>query len=153
MNICRISELFKSLLNLDYNREFKLGFLAGIVIFLVLALLVRIIFIFIITSRRRCPGILMPTSQGSIFVSTAAIADLIEKETESFAHVKIYKTHLLREDNSISIELIVAIRFKDEKVVNMLEQMQLKILDSLKERLGIDRVKSVNIRIRKFHSE
>ena len=128
---------------------FKVGFTTGVAVFLVLAILTRLLFIFFAAQSRKCPGISIPASRGKIFVTASAIADLVERCADSFGHVRIDKVLLLKEKDSISINLHIVLQDREE-LLNTSEQLQSRILEILKSRFGIECVKTVNIKVKKI---
>ncbi len=129
--------------------SFKVGFISGVAVFLVLAILTRLLFIFFSAHSRKCHGITIPGPRGNVFVTAAAVGNLVERCADSFGHVRIDKVLLIREKDSISISLHVVLQDKEE-LLKVSEQLQNKIFEILKSRFDIECVKTVNIRVKKI---
>lgn len=131
-------------------QNFNLGFIAGVVVFLVLALIVRLIIMIIISNSKKSPGVKIKITNGNIFISSTAISDLVQLTAETFANIEIEKVNLLKDKNSLYIDLKIILGNKDEPFTGTAELLQSKILESLKDRFGIDAIREINVYIRKI---
>jgi len=137
------------------NRDllnFKYGYLTAVVLILGLTL----IFLFlryIYRYPRRSHGVEIKGPRGSIFISSGAISDLVKSIGEEYDLIEISKVHLL-EDRDISyLELQVNLdNDKESSFITLSDELQNNILNTLKERFGIDTVKEVKLTLRKIES-
>ncbi len=133
-----------------YN--FKMGFMGGVLVFFVLAILTRIIFLFYVSRLNLCKGISIKGANGKIFISASAVADLVRLSSSSFNEIRIEKIALINDKDFLSIDLQISIMNGKDPLTMILESLQAKILETLSDRLGVNSVKSVNIKVKKVVS-
>ena len=132
--------------------NFNYGFIAGVVVFFVLAIFTRLIFFVFFSNPNRCPGITIRAEKGKIFFSAGAIADIVRIASSSFTNVRLDKIYLIKEKDILSIDITTTIINREDPLTGTMEMLQAKILDTMSERLGISSVKSVNISVKKIPS-
>lgn len=133
-----------------YN--FKIGFLAGVIVFFLLAILTRLIIFFFISNKNRCDGISISSLKGKIFVSASAISDLVRIAASSFGEIKIEKIALKKNNETLYLDIAISIISGKDPISGVIEMLQAKILDTLNDRLSVNSLRSVNVKVQKIVS-
>lgn len=150
-----ISKLFDLLLNakdLDLQ-NFKHGFFAGVIIFAVLAIIIRLaILIFFSGGDKKSMGIKISNENGSIIISTTAVSDLVKAVGNSIKHVEVSKVKLFEssKDKSLYLEVHLIMGGSDTKFGELSNELQQKIINVVRDRFGADCIKSVIVNLDKI---
>jgi hypothetical protein len=127
-------------------QEFKLGFVAGILLFFILAVIIRLSVLLFFSRDKRSKGIRIMGDEGTIVISPSAVSDLIKGIGNSIKHIEVSNVKLLEEKESgafITVHLIMeGIETNFSKISS---DFQKKIQESLKEQLGIECIKKIVI--------
>ncbi len=148
-----MKEIFDFLLN-DYGSKellnFKEGFLTGLIV--VIGLTIVLLFLrYIYRYPRRSKGIEISGVKGSIFITSGAISDLVKSIGDEYELMEIYKVHLLEDKDFSYLELQVNMENdKESSFITLSDDIQNNILNTLKDRFGIDSVKEVKMNLRKI---
>lgn len=151
-----ISEFVKNYLFDFQNLEqfnFQLGYVMAVVVFLLLFLAIIIVRGICFGFSKNCNGIKISGLNGTLFITAGALSDLVKAIGANFNLLEISKVRLLEKKASFSLELHVAIDNREKSFSSVTTDLRTRILDSLKERFGIDSIKEVNIFVKKIDTK
>ena len=150
-----MKEIFNFLLNDDNSRDllnFKQGYLTAVVVIFGLT----IIFLFlryVYRYPRRSRGVEIKGSNGSIFITSGAISDLVKSIGDEYELIEISKVSLLEDKDLSYLELQVNIENdKESSFITLSDDIQNNIITTLKERFGINNVNQVKLNLRKIET-
>ena len=108
--------------------------------------LIGVILWLIIRKSRSVSGISLPTSHGSLFISSTAIADLLYSLDDSFPQLEITRVRLIRDGNALAIQVKVYFSAASEiSMIRLTEDFQTKALELLKKSFGIENISRVDM--------
>jgi len=150
-----MKEILNFLLNDDNSRDllnFKQGYLTAVVVIFGLT----IIFLFlryVYRYPRRSRGVEIKGSNGSIFITSGAISDLVKSIGDEYELIEISKVSLLEDKDLSYLELQVNIENdKESSFITLSDDIQNNIITTLKERFGINNVNQVKLNLRKIET-
>ncbi len=122
------------------------GYVTG-VLTLALLLFCCMLLWLIISHRRALKGVVLPSSNGSIFISVRSISDLVKSLDADFDGIVIRRVALVERKKSLVIELnlICQLGPSSHNMQAMIEALQAKVLESLKSVFGIATVSRVDV--------
>ncbi len=132
--------------------NFNMGFVAGVLVFFVLALLTRLIFFLFFSNMNRSSGITINALKGKIFISSGAVSDIVKISASAFHEVRIEKIFLMKEKELLYIDIFISIMNSKDPLTGVIELLQNRVLETLNERLGINSVRTVNVKVKKVVS-
>lgn len=131
-----------------FSAEMLYPFLAGIICCLGLILLVLIlwgILRLLCCHERKIPGISLQTDHGSLFIATAAVADLIRSLESGFPDLKIMKVRLLSIKKELCIQVKVLYAPGGQSMLTLTDDFQKRALALLKESFGIENIRRIDL--------
>jgi hypothetical protein len=129
--------------------SFQVGYIAGVGVFLALAILVAILYLVFFRYPRKSAGVAIRSSLGDIFIAAHAISDLVKSLESEYKDIEITKVLLLDCKRFNRIEIQVDYALGGENMVDIAPSLQGKTLSSLKEVFGVDNIHDVSVRIRR----
>lgn len=124
---------------------FILGVIACIVLFAVALILYGVFFKY----PRRQAGVTIRAPRGSVFISSAAIADLVESLEDGFNDIEIKKVTLLNCKKFLRLEIQVNYATGGEPMPKIAASLREKTVEALNYNFGIDSVKDIAIKVRR----
>ncbi len=135
--------------NIDLN-SFKIGFLSATTAIAVLAILFKIWCFLFLKRQKQSSGIQIPTENGSLFIATHAISDLIKTLENDFLSIKIQKVALYQiTKDTFRINLEITFNVEKDGLIDITSSLQNRILADLKNIFGITVIEEINIKIKK----
>jgi hypothetical protein len=132
---------------LPANNDFERGFFAAMLltaaIFLLLLLLCLILKI--IFRKPAVPGVTLPREDGDIFISRNAIFSTVSRLEEVFPELEISKITLHRSRSELAMTVSVLFYENGSPCDALAGNLKQRIFETLKNKLGIDTVKSVSV--------
>ena len=135
-----------------YLPGYQRGFVTGIIVVLVVLLILRLLILFFNPRRRRCQGVDTKEENGVVFISAAAISDLINALECEFDGIKFSKTLLYKRKTKYCIKLYANLETKEVNFPDLVSTIRNNIFNSLSRNLGIDCIDKIDIFLRKIHS-
>lgn len=132
--------------------SFQVGYISGVSVFVVLAVAVSIVYWIFFRYPRRSPGISIRAPLGTVFISSAAISDLVKSLERDFKCLEIVKVSLLDFKKFNRIEIQVNYALGGDGIPELAPALQEKSLDTLKKTFGVDCIKDVSVRVRRAQS-
>lgn len=129
---------------------FQSGFLSGVIVFAVLAILIKVMVMIIFGYPKKVDGIPVEGENGTLFISSTAVSDLVESLEPSFKSVEITKVSLMKDkkrSHFVRVDVIYNIGGGDMTAIASM--MQTSIITQLKEVFGISTITSVDIRVKR----
>ncbi|HOK03941.1 MAG TPA: hypothetical protein P5105_03395 [Victivallales bacterium] len=149
-----ISQLFDILLSAkDIElQNFKHGFFAGVITFAILAIILRLIIFLFSSGNKKSRGFKISNESGSIIISAQALSDLVKGVGNSIKNVEVSKVKLIESENdkNLFLEVHLVMGGADTKFGELSAILQQKILDSIKDKFGVDCIKSISVFIDKI---
>jgi hypothetical protein len=131
-----------------YNPE--LDFFYGLAIAASLLILARVLGWLL--SSRKCQGIMLPGEHGNLFVTTAAIEDFIIRTLADVDDMLIDRVRLKKKGSRYAV--VVTLRVSSESNVSELRpQIEQRILNNTKAKIGVDSITEVNILLKNFSAK
>lgn len=131
-----------------FQSGYVIGVTACIALFIIVALLYWIFFKY----PRRQSGVTIRAPRGNVFVSSHAIADLIESLEGDFKDIEIKKVILLNCKKFLRLEIQVNYGLGGESMPAIAESLQEKAVNALNYNFGISSVKDISIRVKRVPS-
>ena len=122
------------------------GYVTG-VLTLALLLLCCLLIWLIFSHRRALRGVVLPSANGSIFISARSISDLVKSLDADFDGIAIRRVALVERKKSLVVELnlICQLASTSRNMQEVIEALQAKVLESLKSVFGISTVSRVDV--------
>lgn len=122
-----------------------LGMFWTMVILFIICLIGMVIWL-IIRKNRSVSGVSLPTSHGSLFISSTAIADLLYSLDDSFPQLEITRVRLIRDGNALAVQVKIYFSALSEiSMIQLAEGFQTKALELLKNSFGIENISRVDL--------
>lgn len=149
--VCPMKEmLHKILLHFEEIRtvSFQHGYFTGVAVS-VLILLLFILLYLLLRAPVKSKGILLSTPNGTLFITSSAISDLIREVEKNFPSLKILKSVLLEKKGGPVLDLKVNFQKMEGNLPLpvIAESLQTQISDAMKNTFGIENVKEINIEV------
>lgn len=128
------------------------GYVLGVIACITLFIIVAIVYWVFFKYPRRQSGVTIRAPRGSVFVSSHAIADLIESLEEDFKDIEIKKVTLLNCKKFLRLEIQVNYGLGGEPMPAIAESLQEKAVNALNYNFGISSVKDISIRVKRAPS-
>lgn len=125
------------------------GYVIGIIACIVLLIIVALACWIFFRYPRRQSGVTIRAPRGSVFVSSHAIADLIESLEDDFKDIEIKKVTLLNCKKFLRLEIQVNYGLGGEPMPAIAESLQEKAVNALNYNFGISSVKDISIRVKR----
>ncbi|MEA2013360.1 MAG: alkaline shock response membrane anchor protein AmaP [Verrucomicrobiota bacterium] len=124
------------------------GFIWGIAFIFLVLVLIKIIMIFR-TMKTQCKGIAVSGERGSLFVSKSAVTDFVSKDLIAFSQFSVNNVELRTSGDNYNIKILAQSEY-ETNLINLRDEIQNKIVNSLEDKLGIANIKNVDIDIKRF---
>ena len=135
--------------HLVYNPTFQKGIIAGIILLILLILVLKILIHLFKNKDIKCGGVTGKNETGEVFVTAAAISDLVKSLEPDFIGVSIAKTMLFKKGRCYYIRLIAELNDKDVDFPNLVENIRNKIFLAVKSNLGIESIQKIDIHLKR----
>ncbi len=149
--------LYQSAFDLLFKAEesnlenFKLGFVAGVLVFAILAVLIRLVLLYLSRGDRRSRGIKISGDNGSIVISPGAISDLVKGIGNGIKHVEVSKVKLLEaQDETLYLEVHIVMAGGETRFGDISNEFQRQVVETVKDRFGVQCIKSVAVHLDKI---
>ncbi len=129
--------------------SFQAGYVAGVGVFVALAILFSLAYWFIFRYPRRSAGISIRGQLGSIFISSHAISDLVKSLEGDFKDIEIAKVLLLDCKKFNRIEIQVNYELGGQSMTDIAPALQGRTVEALKDVFGIECIRDVSVRVRR----
>lgn len=145
-------EFLKSILtavNIPIN-DFNLGYFFALVVVAItlLALFIIRIILKIIFRKRRCHTIAIKADNGSAFISSSAIMEVIKALEKEFSALTINKVNLFRYRNKPFLEIYLDFDASKGGLPVHAAKFKLRVIESLNALFGIKNIKKVHLHLR-----
>ena len=122
------------------------GYVTGVLTLALLLLCCMLIWL-VLTHHRALRGIVLPAANGFIFISARSISDLVKSLDADFDGIAIRRVALVERKKNLVIELnlICQLGPSSRNMQEMIEALQAKVLESLKNVFGIATVSRVDV--------
>ena len=145
--------LLKLLNEIGYNLPgFQRGFIIGVIVLFVALLILRLLIMFFNPKRRRCQGVDTTGEDGALFISSAAISDLIRALECEFDGIRFTKSVLYKRKSKYYIKIFAELETKDVNFPDLISTIRDKIFNALNKNLGVNCVSKIDIFLRKVNS-
>ncbi len=129
---------------------FKIGFVSAAIAIAVIAVFLKIFYFLFLKRQKQALGIHIQSENGSLFIATNAISDLIKTLEKDFQSIKIQKVALYQiAKDDFRINLEIAFNVENEGLIDITSSLQDRILGDLKNIFGITVIEQINIKIKK----
>lgn len=131
---------------------FVMGALCGLLLVIVMCILLRIV-VLLCRKNKKVPGIGLETERGNVFISAAAISDLVHTVSGRHPALETEKALLTRENDLLVLNVKAC--FSAEGEVSLMEcskAFQEDVLSSLEKTMGITAVEKVLLTIPRCRS-
>lgn len=137
---------FLSLFSPEEPSAWQEGYVTGVLTLALLLLCCMLIWL-IFSHRRALRGVVLPSANGSIFISARSISDLVKSLDADFDGIVIRRVALLERKKSLVVELnlICQLASTSRNMQEVIEALQAKVLESLKSVFGIATVSRVDV--------
>ncbi len=133
----------------QYSFWLGITIMGGLVIaIIVLATIFRIVRII----RRPAKGISIKSGKGEMHVSMGALKDFVHSSLKDISYIKVSKISLSGSSSSLSLLLAITAP-QDKNLPSLTDEIREKVNSGLKNKLGINSVKRVKIRLKSFNSK
>ncbi len=140
----------------DYGSKdllnFKMGFLTAFVV--IFGLMIIFLFLrYFYRYPRRSRGVGIKGPKGEIYITSGAISDLVKSIGDEYELIEITKVTLLEDKDSSYLELQVSVENdKESSFITLSDDIQNNIVNTLKDRFGIDSIKEVKLNLRRIET-
>ena len=132
-------------LNAESGYYFLLGMFSAMMILFIICIAAVVMWI-IIRKNRSVSGISIPAEHGSLFISASAISDLLYSLDDSFPQLEIVRIKLIRDGNSLAIQVKVYYAASSEiSMLQLAEGFQTRAFELLKHAFGIENISRVDL--------
>ena len=132
-----------------YESAFQKGLIAGALLIVIVIILLRLFTYLFIRRNVKYNGVTGKNESGEVFVSSAAISDLVKSLESEFVGVHIAKTILFKKGRIFNIRLIAELNDKDIDFPNLVENIRSKIFFAIKNNLGVDAIQKIDIHLKR----
>lgn len=123
---------------------FLLGMFCALVLLVFLFILVGILWL-IFHRSHGIPGITLETSNGTLFIASAAISDLIYSLDEHFPNLEITRVRLLKDRDALAVQVKVLYTAHGQSMLALTEDFQIKAMELLKSSFGIENISKIDL--------
>lgn len=132
--------------------NFRIGYLTGTIVALAAILLfivIKIAVYYLLFYPRRAKGVLIQGENGSLFISSGAITDMVKTLERNFKVISIRKVLLLDKKKFNDLEVHIDFDMNEQDLPTITMEFQNTIIQTLKDNFGIDRIREVNIKVKR----
>lgn len=131
------------------DESFWTGYLAGVLLALVLLVVIKLMWMLLFGDSSRSAGVTIRGEVGNLFISAQAIADLVRVICQDYPRLDLTKV-ILRDDGKagLRLELNLNTECHGGSLPELSTEVQRRILAELNERFGIDLVRRVDMRVK-----
>ena len=137
-----------------YTPGFNEGIFVALVGVLIFIFVLEIIAFIFRKKEKRCHGIFSDSEKGKLYISTAAIADLVKSKESEVSGITIIKTYLAKRKKDYFIKIETELINDNEICAERIAHLQNKVLSAINDNLGIKSIEKVDIivkRVRKVN--
>ncbi len=152
-----MKDVYQSVLDILFRADeidlenFKLGFVAGVLIFAIFAVILRLILLYINSGDKKSKGIKIAGDSGSIIISPNAVSDLVKSIGNGIKHIEVSKVKLLEaNDESLYLDVYLIMDGGDTKFSEISSKFQNQVVETLKDKFGVQCVKNVVVHLDKI---
>ena len=135
-----------------YLPGFQRGFIIGVVVLFAALVVLRLLILFVNPKHRRCQGVDTSGEEGALFISSAAISDLINALECDFDGIKFTKSILYKKRSKYFIKLFAELETKEVAFPDLISKIREKTFTSLSENLGVDCINKIDIILKRVNS-
>jgi len=149
----RIVEFYQWLIAAGNNiemRNFRAGYVWGVLATLVLLVLIKIVLYFLCGRNKKVSEIRIPGEGGSLFISTNAVSDMVKFVGAKFDYIDIVKVSLREGKYGFVMDINVSYDMHGERFPELTAELKTAIRENLDGRLGIDCIKDIDIHGKKI---
>ena len=143
-----IRNIINMLISPDSSYEmlnFRYGFLAGIIITLILLLLVKFLIFRLFFRKNKITEITIPKEGGDLTVSSNAVIDLIKIVSSDFEYLTVSKAFITKSGSSYTIYIEVKYDISGTPFMELCHTFQEEINKNIEARLGIKNINDIKI--------
>jgi hypothetical protein len=128
--------------------DFRLGYVAGVLVVLLLLLAIKLVLVLLFGERGRSAGVAIRGEHGTIFIAATAIADLVRVACLDYPRLELGKVTLREGRDGLQLELVLDAECEGGSLPELTAEMQRRVLADLKDRFGIEAIRRVDVRIK-----
>lgn len=136
--------------NSELLLNFKIGYLTGTIVVLILLILVKIIHYMLFGRRKKVSEICIPGEGGSLFISSGAISDMVKFVGAKFDYLDISRVSLREGKYGFVMDINVSYDMHGDRFPELTAELKTAIRENLDGRLGIDCIKDIDIHGKKI---
>ena len=133
-----------------HMRNFRVGYVWGVLVVLILLISVKIIHYWLFCKRRKVHEIKILGEGGSLFVSSSAIGDMVKFVGAAFEYIDISKVSLWEGKYGVVMDINVSYDMHAARFPDLANKLKAAIRENLEGRLGIDSIKFIDIHDKKI---
>lgn len=133
---------------------FKDGVFVTLVGILTFIIILEIIYFIFRKKEKRCHGIFSDSEKGKLYISTAAIADLVKSKESEVSGITVIRTYLAKRKKTYFIRIETELINDNGICPERVAHLQNKVLSAINDNLGIKSIEKVDVivkRVRKVH--
>ena len=130
--------------------DFSCGFLTGAAAALVFILLAAIL-LTLLKLPRKAGGVLLSAPLGTVFISSAAIADLVKSVGMGFSEIDILKVILYQGRKGLRLYVAVSFPYDPDgcSISEVAAEFPQRVVDALQRNLGIENIRNIELDVRR----
>jgi hypothetical protein len=121
--------------------------LAGVLLFIFIMEFISLIFR---RKEKKCYSIFADSEKGKLYISTAAIADLVKSKESEVSGITVIKTYLAKRKKTYFIKIETELINDNEICAERIAHLQNKVLSAINDNLGIKSIEKVDIIIKRI---
>jgi hypothetical protein len=133
-----------------HMRNFRVGYIWGMLVVLVLLIIVKTFHYWLFCKRRKINEVKIPGEGGSLFVSSGAIGDMVKFVGATFDYIDIAKVSLWEGKYGIVMDINVSYDMHGTRFPELAKELKTAIRSNLEGQLGIDSIKFIDIHDKKI---
>ena len=132
-----------------YTPGFKEGAFAALIGMLVFIGIIEIIYFIFRKKEKRSHGIFSDSEKGKLYVSAAAIADLVKSKESEVSGITVLKTYLAKRKKTYFIKIETELINDNGICPERVEHLQNKVLSAINDNLGIKSIEKVDVIVKR----
>lgn len=130
-------------------RNFRVGYVWGVLIVLVLLVVIKIFHYYLFCRQKRVHEMRIPAEGGALFVASGALVDLVKIVAADFDYVEVLKVSILETKIGITMNINVKYDIYGKQYPELAQDLKKTIQDNLNGRLGIDNIRYIEVHCKK----